>query len=470
MWVLFEQDVNKTELLMLQRSRYNYFVKRQEGIIGYNARTGVFSLLSPHIAELLQGNEPITEVRNEQKFVSMGFLHYGDEVDQVISKFENAKRKKNILNFTILPTLACNFSCDYCFQGDHQHGEFMSPETQVATMRYIQSLIEEERRLFDCTWFGGEPLLAKKTVINLSRQLNHLAETIVGHHPEMNIITNGILLNANTARELSEVGISSAQISFDSLVFKGSKKRGVMDANGEPSIILRNIIAAGEHLTVTVRINVSAENLHEVPQMIEFLSQHGISNVYAERIHAHESEFGLTNNSDCTSGTCGGCGSQETLEAQFSSSLSRSDYASFEKEHFFNNLLNCPEAFKELVKKLVPKKHFCGATLGNMHVIDPAGYVSRCWHSAGIASEAMGNIHEMNNPIDSSDIAQRWREFSPFAYPACKSCNVLPLCMGGCSHPRVFMDATEPPCTSIKQQIQFCVDQVGVAIKVPTEK
>jgi uncharacterized protein len=455
---------------MLQRSRYNYFVKRQEGVIGYNARTGTFALLSQHIAELLQGNEPIKEVRNEQEFVSMGFLHYGDEVKQIISKFENARHKKNILNFTILPTLACNFSCDYCFQGDHQHGQFMSPETQAATMRYIQSLIVEERRVFDCTWFGGEPLLAKETVINMSHQLNNLADAVSGHLPGMQIITNGILLNPNTARELSEAGIDSAQVSFDSLVFKSSKKRGVMDTAGEPSIILRNIIAAGEHLKVRVRINVSAENLAEVPQIIAFLSKHGISNVYAERIFAHESEFGLTNNSDCTSGTCGGCGVQETLKTQFSSGLSRSDYASFEKKHFFNRLLDRPEALKDLVNKLVPKTHVCGATLGNMHVIDPAGYVSRCWHSAGSPSEAMGNIHDMNIFIDSLNIAQRWQDFSPFAYPACENCNVLPLCMGGCSHPRVFMDATEPPCDSIKQQIQFCVDQVGEIIQVPTEK
>jgi uncharacterized protein len=460
------------ELPMLQSSRYNYFVKRQEGVIGYNARTGIFALLSPHIAELLEGNEPITitELRNEQELTNMGFLHYGDEVEQIISKFENARRKQNSLNFTILPTLACNFSCDYCFQGDHQQGQFMSLETQAATMRYIQSLIVKERRIFDCTWFGGEPLLAKETVLNMSRQLNNLADATAAYAPEMRIITNGILLNSNTAKELSEVGINLAQVSFDSLVFKSSKKRGVMDATGEPSIILKNIIAAREHLSVRVRINVSSENLQEVPQINEFLSKHGISNVYAERIFAHEDEFGLTNNSDCTSGSCGGCGSQETLEAEFSSSLSRSDYANFEKEHFLNHLLDSPEALKDLVQKLVPKTHVCGATLGNMHVIDPAGYVSRCWHSAGSPSEAMGNIHEINHSIDNSDIAQRWQEFSPFAYPACKNCNVLPLCMGGCSHPRVFLDATEPPCDSIKQQIQFCVDEVGKVIQVPTEK
>jgi hypothetical protein len=45
---------------MLQCSRYNYFVKREEGVIGYNARTGIFALLPEHIAEFLQRNEPST--------------------------------------------------------------------------------------------------------------------------------------------------------------------------------------------------------------------------------------------------------------------------------------------------------------------------------------------------------------------------------------------------------------------------
>ncbi|MEA5392101.1 SPASM domain-containing protein [Cyanobium gracile UHCC 0139] len=450
---------------MLQRSQFNYFVKREDGILGYNARTGIFALLSDHIAGTLQSSDPIKSVKSEKELTNMGFLHNGDEIDQIISIFEDERHQASRVSLTILPTLACNFSCDYCFQGDHSHGQFMSPNTQEASLRYVRSLLEEEgRSTFDCTWFGGEPLLAKETVINMSRQLNALAENLGLPCPDMKIITNGTLLTPSTSKDLSEVGVSFAQISFDSLVFKGKHKRGVMDVNGDPSIILKNIIDANKYLTIRVRINVSTENLSEVPEIISYLGKYGIENIYAERVFAHENEFASNDDSGCTVGSCGDCRSEDVSRIKESSSLSRADYASFEKEHFLENISDNPVKFKDLVKKLVPKKHFCGATLGNMHVIDPAGFISRCWHSAGSPAEAMANVHKLHLSDNASDIARRWREFTPFAYPACHDCKVLPLCMGGCSHPRVFMNAAEPPCDSIKHHIQFCVDQVGSAI------
>lgn len=122
------------------------------------------------------------------------------------------------------------------------------------------------------------------------------------------------------------------------------------------------------------------------------------------------------------------------------------------------------------MNKLQPKAHPCSATSGQMFVIDPKGYISRCWHSAGSPSEAMGNVHEVSSSIETSDVAKRWKIFLPFTYNACKTCKVLPLCMGGCSHPRVFMEATKPPCESIKKQIQFCVDAVGKMLEVTPEQ
>jgi uncharacterized protein len=457
---------------MLHRSRFNYFVKRSDGILGYNARTGVFALLSDQIADLLQSSAPIGRVRSEKELTSMGFLHYGDEIKQVVSVFEDARRQETGISLTILPTLACNFSCDYCFQGDHQHGQYMSPDTQTATMRYIQSLfVEEKPNAFDCTWYGGEPLLAKETVINMSHQLNTLAEKLGLPRPSMKIITNGTLLTSDTARDLSEVGISFAQVSFDSLVYINSRKRGVMDLNGEPSIIVRNVLAASKYLTIRVRINVSTGSLDDVPQIISYLNSHGITNVYSERVFAHDDEFSSDNSVACTTGSCGNCISDEEsgLKRSNSLSLSRSEYASFERNYFFDHIQDSPETFKDLVKKLVPKKHFCGATLGNMHVVDSAGYISRCWHSAGSPTEAIANVNSLHYSDDVSDVSRRWNEFSPFAYPACLDCNVLPLCMGGCSHPRIFMNATEPPCESIKHHIQFCVEQVGSVIKTPSQ-
>jgi len=123
-----------------------------------------------------------------------------------------------------------------------------------------------------------------------------------------------------------------------------------------------------------------------------------------------------------------------------------------------------PEMLQLLANKLRPKKHFCSATLGSMFVIDADGDISRCWESAGIKDEAIGNV--LTGERDSA-VAAKWGSYHPLAYSACASCRVLPLCMGGCSYPRVIMDATNPECTSIRQQINFCIEEVAKRVKLP---
>ncbi|HYW18883.1 MAG TPA: radical SAM protein [Nodularia sp. (in: cyanobacteria)] len=457
----------------LQRSRYNYFVDREEGVIAYNARTGTFALLAEDVAAVLRGKEPITQLRNTKNLVDMGFLHFDNEVEQVLSKFDSLKNQNSLLHLTLVPTLACNFSCDYCFQTEYRNARFMSPEIQEATLSYVESLIASGRNEVVCTWFGGEPLLAKDIVLNMSQKLCSAIDTLGARRLHMDIITNGILLNLETAKELAAVGIKSAQVSFDALVFKNTKKRGIIDSSGNPSIILRNIKLARDYLNIKVRLNVSAENMHEVPQIIDLLKEHGFAGSYGlARVHNHENEYEFTTDSlgkritSCGEGGCGSCGSSEPPKDLSSKTLSRSDYARFEWESF----LSQPESFQEIVKKLQPKAHFCSATSGRMFVIDPAGYVSRCWHSAGSPSESIDSVLASHTSMKNSDVEQRWKDFSLLAYPACRNCKVLPLCMGGCSHPRIFTESPKPPCESIKNQIQTSVDTIGKIIEIKPEQ
>jgi uncharacterized protein len=461
-----------------KHSRYNYFVERDEGVMGYNARTGTFALLAKETALILQAKESIENISDSDinSLVEMGFLYYGDEISHIMSKFDDVKQQNHVLYLTLVPTLSCNFSCDYCFQDKYRHHQFMSIDTQKSTLNFVRELIDQGRKEVICTWFGGEPLLAKNIILSMSPKLREIVEISEAKLVKMDMITNGILLSEKTARELSEVGIESVQVSIDALVFQSNKKRGVIDSEGNPSIILKNIKAARDYLKIGIRINVSADNANEIQQIIEILDNHGFSGFYElAHIHDNEKEHGFITNSDgkrtpaCKSQACGSCGSSGSLgntntliQIQNFSALSRPAYARLEREKFLNH----PKAYPSLIYNLKPKAHACSATSGQMFVIDPAGYISRCWMSAGSPSEAMENVHNATDSLEESKVAKKWREFSPFAYPACKTCKVLPLCMGGCSHPRMFMEATTPPCESIKQNIQFCVDTVGRMLEV----
>jgi uncharacterized protein len=470
----FPEEVSSS---VVYHSRYNYYVNRPEGIMSFNARTGIFALLPTSVGEILQkrGGEVASEIAEVdlKSLLDMGFLHYGDEQDQIISKFETIKNQNQILYLTLVPTLSCNFSCDYCFQAEYRDTQFMSAETQIAALNFVKGLISEGRRKVICTWFGGEPLLAKEIMLKMSVQIREIVQDSEANLISMDVITNGILLNGRVAKELADVGIESAQVSIDALTFYGSSKRGVIDKFGNPSIILRNIKEAREFLKIRIRINVSKHNASEVKEITAVLDENGFKGSYhLAHIHDHEEESSFITDSsgkrspDCSTKACSSCNSASPEESFESASLSRPIYAQIEQESF----LSRKDAFQQIVNKLQPKAHPCSATSGQMFVIDPAGYISRCWHSAGSPSEAMGNVHNSLNSVESSEVARRWHSFSPLAYEACKTCKVLPLCMGGCSHPRIFMEATTPPCESIKKQIQFCVDTVGKMLEVTPEQ
>ncbi len=458
---------------ILCHSQYNYFVDRPEGMVGYNARTGTFAIFSKETGRILQDKGAIESLSaiDAKALLDMGFLHEGNEINLVVSKFEDLKKQQDTLSLTLLPTLSCNFSCDYCFQNEYRSHQFMSPDIQAATLDFIQKLILDGRRKVTCTWFGGEPLLAKKIILDMAQKINQLIYSENAQLIGSDIITNGILLNAVTAKELSEVGIKTAQISIDSLIFKTKTKRGLVDIDGNPSIILRNIMEARDFIKIRIRINVSVNNTNEIDEITRVLDSYGLTGTYGfGQVNDLEEESDYIVNSEgyrtpnSHSNGCSSCDS--SVGEEKSLCLSRAAYAKVEQDKF----LARPDSLQFVISKLEPKVHPCSATSGYLFVVDPAGYISRCWHSAGVPSESMGNVLDLMNSVEESDVAKQWRSFSPFAYPACRNCSVLPLCMGGCSHPRVFMEANKPPCEAIKQQVQFCVDTVGTTLEITPEQ
>lgn len=441
----------------LERSRYNHFVERPDGILAYNARTGTFARVAAEVAGMLRASGPIAESQDTLALLEMGFLHRGDEYDQIVSAYLGGKLTSGALSLTLVPTLACNRSCDYCFQTEYRNERVMSVETQAATVRYAAARVTEGWRAVSCTFYGGEPLLARSIVLDLSHRLRAAVEEAGGQLLPMQIVTNGTLLDEDTARALADAGVKRAQVSFDALFDDGRDHRGVIDASRSPSTILRNLIAAAPYLKLSIRINVSASNRANVPEMLDILRDHGLDHLaYLARVSDYEGEAGAVTDSE-------GQRRRLPIVKPSSDTLSRPDFAHFEQAA----LLKRPDALAEIVRRLTPKRQFCSATAGSLFAIDPDGNVSRCWLSAGSRSEAMGSVHEVTSDFSDTEIARAWNRMSPFVYPQCSSCKALPLCMGGCSHPRLMMGSRIPPCEAIKQQIHQLVEHLGQRLVVP---
>lgn len=274
------------------------------------------------------------------------------------------------------------------------------------------------------------------------------------------------MLDTTTAKSLAAVGVNSAQVTFDSLIYEPGTKRGVITSGGQPSIILRNLKVARDYLKIRIRLNLSASNSTDLPQITNVLDTHGFSNSYhLARVIGVEEQTKLVNqiksaNGAIESGRC------LTAARSPSETLRPSVFARLECAA----VLSRQEEVVEAAKKLIPRDHFCGATTGAMFVISPDGSISCCWEDAGIPSHAMGNVLNEGGILKASEAARRWEAYTPFAYPNCVNCDVFPVCMGGCPFPRVMMGATNEQCIPIRYQIWRVVEEIATRLILSDEQ
>jgi uncharacterized protein len=453
----------------LQRSRYNSFVRRADGIVGFNARTGTFAVFSAAVAAWLDSTGQIPDSPGDDDvaaLVEMGFLHRGDELQLIAERYFGHPSAARHLTLTLAPTMACNRSCSYCYQNEYRTSHRMSSETQEAVCRLAAQEVGRGRTQVRCTWFGGEPLLATDIVLDLSRRLRHRIEQAGGTFLPMTIITNGVLLDEATARALADAGVARAQISFDTLIDDRTDRRGVIQPDGRPSIILRNAITAASILELGIRLNVTRSTTAEMARILEVLREHKLEDrLSLARAEDFDGEAGALT---APSGTRYKPDRKIIpLIQRDADILSRVEFA----RHELAVDQTKPGFLDEVQQRLTPPSGgFCGATNGTMLVIDPDGDISRCWNSAGVKSESIGNVNAIAPTPEQLEAEHQWSGYTPFRYASCESCRVLPLCRGGCSHPRLFAGAQSSPCESIKFVIGQYVEFVGSRIELAAEE
>jgi uncharacterized protein len=177
------------------------------------------------------------------------------------------------LHLILMPTEACNFRCVYCYE-DFKYRR-MEPWVVEAVRRWIASRAPGLRSLH-LSWFGGEPLLARGVI----RTLMGDARALHGKYPDLavtsNATTNGYLLTPAVLTELTDLGVTGYQISFDGPPEYHDRKRVL--AGGGPTFdrIWGNLLAAREiarAFSITIRLHVDHENAAVAPRFIEMVRE-----------------------------------------------------------------------------------------------------------------------------------------------------------------------------------------------------
>jgi uncharacterized protein len=186
-----------------------------------------------------------------------------------IQKLNRVLTSNRCLSLIIMPTENCNFRCTYCYE------DFSIGRMKLETINGIKSLIEKrcsELDYINIGWFGGEPLMAKDIVLDISR----FVMSMVYSHPNLrydgSITTNAYLLDHELALALSSVGVSEYQISLDGPREIHNKSRLRADGANTFDKIWSNLLAIRDSslpVKIILRIHVAVDTYSLLDPLLE---------------------------------------------------------------------------------------------------------------------------------------------------------------------------------------------------------
>ena len=172
------------------------------------------------------------------------------------------------LRLILFPTEQCNFRCIYCYEDFSLHN--MYPEVVSGIKNLIRKRIVTLKNL-SLSFFGGEPLLNKKLVIELSAWAKAISSAHNVNYSS-DITTNGYGLNESTFEQLIRSGVQGYQVTLDGEEEVHNKFRPTV--NGKPTFkkILHNLLMMADNkagFRCTVRFNVCDDNFDSVQRFVE---------------------------------------------------------------------------------------------------------------------------------------------------------------------------------------------------------
>lgn len=392
-------------------------------VYGYNAFSGGFCRFineNKNIIynENIEGGECSRALQRMPDAIISDLIHGSFIVNKDLDEFALVKSKhffsrfmnSNSLNLTLIPTRGCNFRCTYCFESDKNYpNDCMELEVMDAVIELIDTKLEENGNLV-ITWFGGEPLLK----IDIIKKMQERMQEIV-KRKKLNfysgIITNGYLLTPKVVEELMEAGVRFSQITVDGTKKAHDKKRVLKDQTGTFERIIKNIKNANEEFQISMRISVDKENIENMREFIEYIALNG----FAKRKNIHP-YFAIVNDYSTGHGE-GSC-----------NCFSIKEFAAEESElnqYAFSKGIN-------ITKRINPNIISCGSLSPQSFVVEPNGDLQKCWELVGNSKTKIGNILLLNSQKEYISNQVKWYSWTKFDNVECKTCNILPLCMGGC--------------------------------------
>lgn len=380
---------------------FNFFTLNLMALDGEEARQAELLLDAPNSENSIHCHGL------RRQILEKGFLIPAEVNERVYLQnwHAQAQQPNRHLSLTIIPTMACNFRCRYCYQ-EHQP-ETMGPEVEEAVLNSAATRLGKDGTL-SVTWFGGEPLLQIERIERLSAGFRRLCDQCKARYSS-HIITNGYLLDRAMAERLRDCQINHAQVTLDGPQPVHDRRRPLADGSGTFDTILANIEAAASRVPIHLRINVDQTNREGIPAILQQIADMGLT----DRVHPY---LGRTYP---YTGVC--------LDV-VRDCLADADFALLELETTMELVEQGYLAYR------APRaiSTYCMAEKVNAFVVTPHGCLLKCWNEASEGSAAVGHLTQTEDDRMRRN-AKNWNRRDIFQLE-CADCLLLPICMGGCPY------------------------------------
>jgi uncharacterized protein len=380
----------------------------------YNTLTQALVVLEDGVLNGLEKGEALALSAAELKALEESgiIVQEGMDEDLLFDVFYNQLRFDNSsLKITLLTTLNCNFACSYCYEGGLTLGKKrMSLETAESALSWIKERAQE-RKVSEIliTYHGGEPLLNIPVIERIGTGLGGFCRENgieLGSH----MISNGYLLDRDTARRVASAGVQSVKVTLDGPEDVHDSLRFLRGGGGTYRAIIDNLLAVKDILSIRIGGNYTKETASRIPELLDDLIENGLGSGAVHRI-------GFTpvmpsENNGKGAALDGGCIPMEGFHEEFiyiQREVIRRGFGTY----------------------LEPKINPCPVVNSADFTINHDGTVYKCPCLVERPRYAVGHVRdEFNYNAEMARCLGR----NTFENPACRNCQALPLCLGGCRY------------------------------------
>lgn len=382
--------------------------------------SGRFDELSPEIlAELVDIEFLVPEDENE--------------LQTILDRNESARWQDDDLYLVVQPTAYCQLGCHYCGQS-HSPDRLSEEDANRLLDRTREKLKTGRFKSLSIGWFGGEPLAGLPVIRSLTPKLQSLAAEF-GCSYRAKIVTNGLALTPNIARELiEELKIDSIEITLDGTAEFHDLRR--MQKNGHPTFekIFTNLVNLAYepdlNASLIVRCNVDRQNVESVSPLLELLAFVGLQ----ERISFYVAPIHSWGNDADARG------------------LSKEEFAGREIV-WLNEMIELgftPNPLPERVPIV------CMALQPAAELVDARGNIFNCTEVSYVPAYGSPNRYAIDHlsgetmPGNREILGDFNEKINQGVYP-CSTCRMLPVCGGSC--PKSWLEG-HPACPIAKYNIE----------------